>query len=261
MTRFTLTFWISFAILLSIFNCQKRGATPVISIVSDGNKSVGLSIKGVDIRESEISTRLKIQLVKANEGERRPVLGEFKSNGGEIIFEPLVPFTNGLQYQVLLNDSLLSEIGIPLDDHIAPELISIYPTQDTLPENLLKIYLQFSQPMVEGRSLDYLTLIRTDGDTMKGTFLDLQPELWNVESTVLTLWLDPGRIKRDLIPNKAMGAPLNVDEKYVLHISRWAEQKWQCAFARPGEDLVTSPRDEPHLICYLENQISDRRSN
>ena len=41
-----------------------------------------------------------------------------------------------------------------------------------------------------------------------GTFLDLQPELWNAEGTVLTLWLDPGRIKRDLIPNKELGIPL-----------------------------------------------------
>jgi hypothetical protein len=252
MTRFTLTLWISFFILLAITNCQKRGATVVISIISDGNKSVGLSIKGVDIRESEISTRLKIQLVK-DEGQP-PVLGEFKSNGDEIIFEPLVPFTIGLQYQVLLDDSLLSEIGIPLDDHIGPELVSIYPTQDTLPANLLKIYLQFSQPMVEGRSLDYLTLMRSDGDTMKGTFLDLQPELWNVESTVLTLWLDPGRIKRDLIPNKEMGAPLHVGEKYILHISPlWRSKNGAVLLRSYEKSFVAVSRDEtsPDLLAWV----------
>ena len=37
---------------------------------------------------------------------------------------------------------------------------------------------------------------------MKSIFLELENELWNPEHTQLTLWLDPGRIKRDLIPNQ-----------------------------------------------------------
>ena len=55
--------------------------------------------------------------------------------------------------------------------------------------------------MEEGRSTRYVVLVKEGVDTLKGTFLDLQPELWNDDATELTLWLDPGRIKLDLIPN------------------------------------------------------------
>jgi hypothetical protein len=54
---------------------------------------------------------------------------------------------------------------------------------------------------------------------LPGIFLDLQPELWNKERTVLTVWLDPGRIKRELIPNQKLGNPLQKGKYYTLLIS------------------------------------------
>lgn len=95
----------------------------------------------------------------------------------------------------------------------------IFPTTDTLPENLLKIYLQFSYPMREGESQKYISLLDEKNDTVPGVFLDLTPELWNKERTILTLWLDPGRIKRELIPNQQLGNPLQKGERYTFIIS------------------------------------------
>ena len=60
----------------------------------------------------------------------------------------------------------------------------------------------FSQPMQEGVSAEHICLVKGEKDTLKNVFLDLQPELWNHDRTMLTLWLDPGRIKRDLQPNR-----------------------------------------------------------
>ena len=77
-----------------------------------------------------------------------------------------------------------------------------------MPENLLKIYLRFSHPMREGQSDKYISLIKNGKDTLPDVFLNLQPELWNEDRTVLTVWLDPGRIKRDLQPNLKLGNPL-----------------------------------------------------
>ena len=45
-----------------------------------------------------------------------------------------------------------------------------------------------------------------------------QPELWNSERDVLTIWFDPGRIKRELIPNRALGNPLKSGEQYTILI-------------------------------------------
>jgi hypothetical protein len=237
---------VSFCILITShlwMHCRHAQDRNSVSIVSKNGKAVGVSIRGVALKEEEISTRLKIQLIKT--GQRLPVLGDFRKEGDKVIFEPLVPFTKGLRYELLLDDTLLSEIEIPMGDSKSPELLSIYPSQDTLPENLLKIYFEFTEPMVEGNSLAHLNLIRNDSDTMRGTFLELAPELWNAEGTVLTLWLDPGRIKRDLIPNKELGTPLVAGHKYTLHLSKlWQSKSGMPLTKNYVKNFVTIERDE-----------------
>jgi hypothetical protein len=116
----------------------------------------------------------------------------------------------------MVNHEPIGVLSVPGPTAPAPELVAIYPARDTVPENLLKVYLRFSAPMMEGRSASFVHLVKEGRDTMNGTFLDLQPELWNPEGTVLTLWLDPGRIKLDLIPNKELGNPLSHGATYSL---------------------------------------------
>jgi len=44
--------------------------------------------------------------------------------------------------------------------------------------------------------------------------------LWNFDRTRLTVWFDPGRVKRDLLRNQKLGAPLEEGKNYTLHISK-----------------------------------------
>jgi len=237
---------VSFFIVLCwalCMRCQPTDERTSVTVVSKNGKAVAVAIRGSFVKDESISMRLKVQLIKP--GERHPVLGDFRKDGSEVIFEPIVPLTKGLRYEVLLNDTLLSEIEIPIGDSEAPQLLSIYPSQDTLPENLLKMYFEFSEPMVEGSSLPHLTLIRNDRDTMRGTFLDLQPELWNSDGTVLTVWLDPGRIKRDLIPNKELGSPLKQGERYTLYVNKsWQSKNGVPLTKNYSKTFVTINRDE-----------------
>ena len=231
--------------------CQPTEEHTSVTVVSKNGKAVAVAIRGSFVNDKSISTQLKVQLIKP--GERLPVLGDFSKEGDELIFEPAVPLTKGLRYEVLLNDTLLSEIEIPFGDSEAPALLSIYPSQDTVPENLLKMYLEFSEPMVEGSSLSHLTLIRNDRDTMPGTFLDLQPELWNAEGNVLTLWLDPGRIKRGLIPNEKLGLPLKAGERYTLHLNKLWKSKNGVPLAKNySKTFVVIQRDDefPNLETW-----------
>lgn len=223
--------------------CQSDNPSSSVSILWQNNKAVGLSIPKSLVNEDS-PENLQVRLVKS--GERFAVLGNFTMNHDQIEFASVVPLTRGFHYEVLLKDSQLAEIEVPLDESVvAPELLSVYPTQDTVPENLLKIFLHFSQPMVEGQSLRYITLLKNDRDTLKGTFLDLQPELWNTESTLLTLWLDPGRIKRDLIPNKELGAPLLAHEQYTLFVSKdWKSKEGKSLSAPFSKTFVTITRDD-----------------
>ena len=88
------------------------------------------------------------------------------------------------------------------------------------------MYLYFSEAMSEGNVYQYINVTTQKGDTIPLPFLPLTPELWDEDHRRLTLWLDPGRVKRDLIPNQLLGPPLLEQTQYVLHISRkWPDQE------------------------------------
>lgn len=193
------------------------------------------------IGRDEVSHLVKVQLAKP--GIKTAIFGDFKINRDTLVFEPLIPLTRGLRYEVVLEKELLAEIEIPASTDI-PVLSGIYPSQDTLPENLLKFYFVFSHPMVEGHSLQYISLLNQQGDTLPQTFLNLQPELWNAEKTILTLWLDPGRIKRDLQPNKLLGAPLTQGKRYKLVISnQWPDEMGTALAQSYNKNFVVTTRD------------------
>jgi len=137
------------------------------------------------------------------------ILGDWSITDDSIVFKPLIPLTRGFSYKIMYREKEIGGVTIPLPDaSISPKVLGIYPSTDTVPENLLKIYVEFSKPMSEGNALDYFKLVKNGKDTLHQVFLDLQTELWNNDHTRLTIWLDPGRIKRDLIPNKELGNPL-----------------------------------------------------
>lgn len=148
------------------------------------------------------------------------MLGDWSLVDNRLVFKPLISFSRGYTYELFRKGKSILLFTVPPYDNVTvPEVINIYPSADTLPENLLKVYLQFSEPMAAGKSLQHITFVRNNSDTLASTFLDLQPELWNPDGSCLTLWLDPGRIKQGLIPNEQLGALLKKDDTYTLTIS------------------------------------------
>jgi len=151
---------------------------------------------------------------------KTPVLGDFESINGELIFKPLVPFTNGNVYEVYQNKMRMGEFIINAKTEApVPTITAIYPSLDTIPENLLKMYFVFSEPMQEVQSaLDFIEVYNLTDDKPTTIFLELENELWNTDHTELTLWLDPGRIKTDLIPNRTKGLPIESGKEYKITI-------------------------------------------
>ena len=170
---------------------------------------------------------LKIYLHQDNGKSTPAIIGKYRVVGDSLIFTPHFPFSYDLKYRVEIRDNPIYLFQRPHPSNRVSTFVKfISPTADTLPTNLLKIYLHFSAPMSEGNAYDHIHLLSETGDTMNGTFLHLLPELWNDDKTRLTLWFDPGRIKRDLGPNNVMGAPLEQDQKYQLVInSKWPDQQ------------------------------------
>jgi hypothetical protein len=96
----------------------------------------------------------------------------------------------------------------------------VYPTSDRLPENQLKFYLHFSAPMSKGDSYKHIKLLDEKGKTVDVPFLELDQELWDPTGQRLTLFCDPGRIKRGLKPREEDGPVLEEGKSYTLVIQR-----------------------------------------
>lgn len=94
----------------------------------------------------------------------------------------------------------------------------IYPTSSIVPENLLKFYIQFSAPMSRGGIYSYIHLRTESGKEVELPFLEIGEELWDPTMTRLTLFIDPGRIKRGVRPLVEIGPVLEVGKRYSLRI-------------------------------------------
>lgn len=218
------------------------GQEPV-SIIWTNERATGLIIHQLLADETDLST-LEVRLVRP-EGDRSPVLGTFALAGDEITFTPVVPLTRGRSYELLEAGIAFGEIAIPPSNDPAPTITGIYPNVDILPENLLKVHLRFSHAMMEGRSSQYVKLIEDGKDTLEGTFLDLQPELWDASNKELTLWLDPGRIKLDLIPNQELGNPLKRGSSYRLVVlPGWRAKSGRALTKLISKRFTVGARDE-----------------
>ncbi len=173
------------------------------------------------------TTELDVESIRVFVGveSQTSVIGVIVSLKGTHSFSPVVPFTSGQTYTLRKkNTVVLASFTIPEREQTeSAELLAIYPRLDTVPENLLKMYFEFEQPMQDvGNALDFIRVTNeTDRMEIK-PFLRLESELWNKERTLLTLWLDPGRIKTGLIPNKERGLPLTMGKSYTVAIdSSW----------------------------------------
>lgn len=188
--------------------------------------------------------KFPLDLLAVYAGENTPVntenipamLGNFTYEKDVLCFTPTFPFQPEQKYHLFEGQKYLLSFQLPEED-LGPKTIlsEIFPSADTVPANLLKIYLYFSAPMREGFAYQHIWLTNSQGDTLVRPILELVPELWDIHSQRLTLWFDPGRIKRELIPNKDMGTPLEAGETYTLHIS----SDWKDVSGRKlGSDLM-----------------------
>ena len=75
-------------------------------------------------------------------------------------------------------------------------VVRMLPTADTLPENLLRVYLEFSAPMARDHGRDFLKLLDEKGQEVKDAFLALDVDFWSPDGRRYTVFFDPGRVKR-----------------------------------------------------------------
>jgi hypothetical protein len=152
-----------------------------------------------------------------------PLLGSYRVEQGALIFVPQYPVQAGVPYRATLRipgkDPVVQRFTIPKPDQTPTTLVErVYPTTNLLPENQLKFYIHFSAPMSRGEAYSRIHLLDEKGAEVDVPFLTLTEELWDRDGMRFTLFFDPGRVKRGLVPHNELGAPLNEGRKYTLLI-------------------------------------------
>ena len=98
------------------------------------------------------------------------------------------------------------------------EVSEIYPTAEYLPENLLRFYIYFTEPMNREGILSSISLLDDQGEVIPDVFLDNRYDLWSPDSTRLTVLFDPGRVKTGLEAHNLLGRALISGETYSLQV-------------------------------------------
>lgn len=187
------------------------------------------------------------------------MVGTYRIEGNAIRFEPQYPLEPGLNYQASFRPAALpgykgdrreltAVVRVPKRSLTPATVVTqVYPTADVLPENLLKFYVHFSAPMSRGNIYDYIRLLDANGKQVELPFLEIDEELWDDAMTRLTIFIDPGRIKRGVLPLEDVGPALEAGKRYSLLI----DSAWQDGGGQPLKQsfqklfLVGAPDREP----------------
>ncbi|MCH2032843.1 MAG: hypothetical protein MK202_04900 [Tenacibaculum sp.] len=197
-----------FIITLELFSQSPKFSfsKTAIEVVPDDSQNVIKVYKGAFKNSQESNNR-------------KSIIGNINRQGDRLIFSPLLPFQVETNYTVVFNNTYY-EFSIPLESNY--KILSVqnlYPNSSELPSNLLKWYVEFSKPVNPTNIYDHISLI--DNRTQKKVdraLLPLETPLLSNDGKLITLWVEPGRQKRDLGPNKRLGKVLEIGESYTLKI-------------------------------------------
>lgn len=218
----------------------------------------------------------------------RAMLGRHEASAEGVRFIPRFPPVPGLSYRIRLDlASLLAPaesdltaqaddgsrpvesvfeasiieavVAVPATDAPTVVVEQIYPTIGQVPANLLKVYLHFSGAMARGEAYRRIKLLGPDGMEVPDPFLEIDEELWDPGQRRLTLFFDPGRIKRGLRPHAEAGPPLTAGGRYRLKV----DGAWPDAHGRPlgagfdkALEVTAEDRESPRMSMW---QVSEPR--
>jgi hypothetical protein len=238
------------------------GASRVIGVygISAGDLQ---SLAEQNLSESDWDKVLSVRVVEkttANWEDRPPILGSHRVVDDRLEFVPRFALEPGLTYRARFDLTSLRGVS-PERDGINPftkqptiikaarenppkivdlglpervreptaVVVNVFPTTDTLPENQLKFYIHFSEPMSRGEAYHRVHLLSASGTEIDAPFLELDEELWDPQGRRFTIFLDPGRIKRGLKPREDVGPVFEEGKSYELVI----DSDWHDAMGTP----------------------------
>jgi len=220
----------------------------------------GLSGPVLDGLEGQSPEQLSRVLRVAVGADAPSMLGTLAVVDGALRFTPSFPFDAGRQYTVRFDGASVpawdggpspieATVGLPAASTVSSTVVSqVYPSGDTVPANMLRMYVEFSAPMGRKSGVEYITLLDHDGREIPGAVLPLDYEFWSPDHTRFTVFFDPGRVKKGILPNQQMGRPLESGRTVTLVI----DAAWRDAQGLPLKEghrrqFRVGPADEHPL--------------
>ncbi len=200
----------------------------------------------------QLALHFKIFVEASGPPENTPsLLGDCLLDRKQLVFRPRYELLAGVNYRAEFRSPLRDQarteniIRIPA---LAPKekskVVAIYPSASELPQNLLRFYLHFSAPMQQGSVYRFIEIRHENGTKLELPFLELSEELWDRSGTRLTLLLDPGRVKRGLVPREEDGAILEQGKKYRLTVdSRWPDAQGSPLGLETAKEFMVTRED------------------
>jgi hypothetical protein len=164
--------------------------------------------------------------VYAGAGDVPPLLGSYDVESGALVFHPKFPIARGVHYRAVFRPpsggASIEKVfdGPPRPVNRVARVEQVYPSGDVWPSNQLRLYIFFSAPMSRGEAASHIHVRDGAGQELNGSHAVFLPgeELWDPGFRRLTMTFDPGRIKRGLTSNEAIGPPLVEGKRYTLVI-------------------------------------------
>jgi hypothetical protein len=213
-------------------DCDSRqpasGGVGVYNLDPDFMVSLGGYVKAGGLLQSIL--RVTVVRTGVAIGDHLPdVFGRYKISEDGVRFIPHFPFERGLSYRAIFDprpfgrpefsEALTLEFSLSREQNALPtEVTRIFPSNDYLPENLLRFYVCFSNSMQRGRAEAEISLLGPDGEPAPDVLYRAPVELCDRSMRCLTILLDPGRLKRGVGPNRELGPPLKAGQEYTLAV-------------------------------------------
>ncbi len=164
--------------------------------------------------------------VYAGAGDVPPLLGMYAVESGALVFHPRFPIAPGVHYRAVFRPPFGGPSierafdGPPKPANRVARVEQVYPSGDVWPSNQLRLYIYFSAPMSRNEAAGRIHMLDGAGKELSGSHAVFLPgeELWDPGFRRLTMTFDPGRIKRGLTSNEAIGPPLVEGKLYTLVI-------------------------------------------
>jgi len=213
------------------------GGHAYVEVTGLSDEALG-ALQRADLDAAQWSDLLRVAVTDEAPG----MLGSYGIADGALRFTPLYPLDPGRQYHVRFDPvrlpgaagsdapPLVARVGQPALRTTSSTVVArVYPSGDLVPENLLRMYIEFSGPMGRQSGIEHMTLVDEGGQEIRGAFLPLDYEFWSPDHTRFTAFFDPGRVKDGILPNQQLGRALEAGRSATLVIDR----EWRDAHGLP----------------------------